>query len=87
MLCSSIAAQTTTPAPTATSATAPSITAVSDCHAHATKQYVIIPGNRSIANEQRYCVAGTAEYEVKGPTATTEFEAQYTDCHSHGSST
>ncbi|KAJ4351939.1 high-affinity Zn(2+) transporter zrt1 [Didymosphaeria variabile] len=30
---------------------------------------------------------GTAEYEVVGPTATEEFEAQYTDCHTHGSST
>ncbi|KAL5397497.1 hypothetical protein PMIN06_002852 [Paraphaeosphaeria minitans] len=72
LLFASVAAQITTLKPTATSAAVPSITAVSDCHAHSTVQY---------------CVAGTAEYEVVGPTATEEFEAQYTDCHSHGSST
>ncbi|KAL5433100.1 hypothetical protein PMIN07_008097 [Paraphaeosphaeria minitans] len=72
LLSASVAAQITTLKPTATSAAVPSITAVSDCHAHSTVQY---------------CVAGTAEYEVVGPTATEEFEAQYTDCHSHGSST
>ncbi|KAL5384453.1 hypothetical protein DPSP01_005252 [Paraphaeosphaeria sporulosa] len=71
-LSASVAAQSTTPAPPTTSAAAPSITAVSDCHTHSTVQY---------------CVAGTAEYEIVGPTATEEFEAQYTDCHSHGSST
>ncbi|KAL6710606.1 high-affinity Zn(2+) transporter zrt1 [Coniothyrium glycines] len=65
----SIAAQTTA-APSTTSAAIPSITAVSDCHAHSTVNW---------------CMAGTEEYQIVGPTATEEFQAQYTDCHSHGS--
>ena len=32
-------------------------------------------------------MAGSEEYQVSGPTATEEFQAQYTDCHTHGSET
>lgn len=35
----------------------------------------------------RYCKAGETEYQVVGPTKTEEMEAQYTDCHTHGSET
>ncbi|KAF2279794.1 Zip-domain-containing protein [Westerdykella ornata] len=73
LFASTIAAQAITPAPSTTgAATSPSITAVSDCHAHGTVQY---------------CVAGTEEYQVVGPTRTEEFESQYTGCHLHGSET
>lgn len=30
---------------------------------------------------------GTEEYQISGPTATEEFQAQYTDCHTHGTET
>ncbi|RMZ73595.1 zinc iron transporter [Pyrenophora seminiperda CCB06] len=60
-----------TAAVTATSFT-PSITAVSGCHAHKTALF---------------CLAGSEEYQVSGPTATEQFQAQYTDCHMHGPST
>lgn len=34
---------------------------------------------------RRYCMAGTAEYEVlTTATGTEELPASYTDCHSHG---
>ncbi|KAF2135044.1 Zip-domain-containing protein [Dothidotthia symphoricarpi CBS 119687] len=52
--------------------TVPSITAVSDCHTHGTANW---------------CMAGTEEYQIIGPTATEEFQAQYTGCHTHGSDT
>jgi len=32
-------------------------------------------------------MVGTEEYQVVGPTATEEMEAQYTDCHAHGADT
>ncbi|KAF2679198.1 Zip-domain-containing protein [Lentithecium fluviatile CBS 122367] len=32
-------------------------------------------------------MVGTQEYQIVGPTATEEMEAQYTDCHTHGSET
>ncbi|KAF2014533.1 Zip-domain-containing protein [Aaosphaeria arxii CBS 175.79] len=71
LLAASVASQTTTPAPThaTTSAPTPSITAVSDCHPHSTVLW---------------CMAGTEEYQIVGPTKTEEFEAQYTGCHAHG---
>ncbi|KAF2622818.1 Zip-domain-containing protein [Macroventuria anomochaeta] len=50
----------------------PTITAVSDCHPHGTTNW---------------CMVGTEEYQISGPTATEEFQAQYTDCHKHGSDT
>lgn len=31
-----------------------------------------------------WCMAGTEEYQMVGPTATQEMQAQYTDCHTHG---
>lgn len=33
----------------------------------------------------RWCMVGDEEYQVSGPTATEEFQAEYTDCHSHSS--
>ncbi|KAF1953470.1 Zip-domain-containing protein [Byssothecium circinans] len=65
------AAMTTTSPPLTTITAAPTatFTAVSDCHAHGTVQF---------------CVAGTAEYEVAGPTKTEEMESRYTGCHNHG---
>lgn len=32
-------------------------------------------------------MVGTEEYQVSGPTKTEEFQATYTDCHTHGSET
>ncbi|KAH6644300.1 ZIP zinc transporter-domain-containing protein [Boeremia exigua] len=68
--------QTVTVTATATvtqgSSAAPQITAVSDCHAHGTVNW---------------CMAGTEEYQISGPTATEEFQAQYTDCHTHSAET
>ena len=63
--------QSTTAPPLVTVTAAPTatFTAVSDCHPHGTVQF---------------CMAGTAEYEVVGPTATEQFEPQYTGCHAHG---
>jgi zinc transporter 1/2/3 len=31
-------------------------------------------------------MVGDEEYQVSGPTATEEFQAEYTDCHAHGAS-
>ncbi|CAI9629628.1 zip-domain-containing protein [Alternaria burnsii] len=50
----------------------PSITAVSDCHPHSTVLW---------------CMVGEEEYQVSGPTATEEFQSEYTGCHTHGSET
>ncbi|OAL51578.1 Zip-domain-containing protein [Pyrenochaeta sp. DS3sAY3a] len=72
LLATAVAAQTTTAPPSTTTAAAPSITAVSDCHPHGTVNW---------------CMVGTEEYQVVGPTRTEEMEARYTDCHTHGSST
>ncbi|KAF1848755.1 Zip-domain-containing protein [Cucurbitaria berberidis CBS 394.84] len=69
LLARSIAAQTTTAPPSTTSAAKPSITAVSECHPHGTVNW---------------CMAGTEEYQVVGPTKTEAMESKYTDCHSHG---
>ncbi|KAF1923442.1 Zip-domain-containing protein [Didymella exigua CBS 183.55] len=73
---SAAGAQTVTVTATATitqaSSAAPAITIVSDCHAHETVNW---------------CMVGTEEYQIVGPTATEEFQAQYTDCHTHGSET
>ncbi|KAF1978991.1 Zip-domain-containing protein [Bimuria novae-zelandiae CBS 107.79] len=41
----------------------------------------------SKSNARRYCMVGTAEYEIVGPTATEVFEPEYTGCHSHGGET
>ncbi|KAF9701888.1 hypothetical protein EKO04_001070 [Ascochyta lentis] len=68
----SVAAQTVTITATVTAAATPTITAVSDCHPHGTVNW---------------CMVGTEEYQISGPTATEEFQAQYTDCHKHGSDT
>ncbi|KAJ4984247.1 zip zinc transporter [Stagonosporopsis vannaccii] len=72
----SAAPQTVTITATATitqaGSAAPKITAVSDCHPHGTVNW---------------CMAGTEEYQISGPTATEEFQAQYTDCHTHGTET
>ncbi|EMD60337.1 hypothetical protein GGP41_008291 [Bipolaris sorokiniana] len=82
LLAGSAAAQTLTPTPTSTSsvprrttsapttASSPTFTAVSDCHPHKTVLW---------------CMVGEEEYQVSGPTATEEFQSQYTDCHSHSS--
>ncbi|EUC48340.1 hypothetical protein COCMIDRAFT_23885 [Bipolaris oryzae ATCC 44560] len=82
LLAGSVAAQTLTPTPTSTSSVArrttsaptttssPTFTAVSDCHPHKTVLW---------------CMVGEEEYQVSGPTATEEFQSQYTDCHSHSS--
>ncbi|KAF2715803.1 zinc/iron transporter protein [Pleomassaria siparia CBS 279.74] len=73
ILVASVSGQTTTPAPAVTTNTVtPSVTAVSECHAHGTTQY---------------CMVGTTEYQVIGPTKTEEMEPQYTGCHSHGTET
>jgi zinc transporter 1/2/3 len=32
-------------------------------------------------------MVGEDEYQVIGPTATEEFQASYTDCHTHGTET
>jgi zinc transporter 1/2/3 len=32
-------------------------------------------------------MVGEEEYQVSGPTATEEFQAEYTDCHTHGAAT
>jgi zinc transporter 1/2/3 len=32
-------------------------------------------------------MVGEEEYQVSGPTATEEFQAEYTGCHTHGSET
>ncbi|KAI0576796.1 zinc/iron transporter protein [Pyrenophora tritici-repentis] len=75
LLAAFVAAQTPamTPAPTpATTSFVPTLTAVSECHPHSTVLW---------------CMAGTEEYQVVGPTKTEEFQAQYTDCHTHGSET
>ena len=34
-----------------------------------------------------WCMAGDEEYALSGPTATEEFQAQYTGCHTHGGET
>ncbi|KAF4469286.1 zinc transporter [Fusarium albosuccineum] len=59
-----------TQAPTA-STDAPQVTAITDCHLHAS---------------ELYCFAGETEYLVDVKvTATTDVPSRYTDCHSHGS--
>ncbi|RAR10617.1 Zip-domain-containing protein [Stemphylium lycopersici] len=55
-----------------TTSASPTFTAVSDCHKHSTVLW---------------CMAGEDEYQVSGPTATEEFQEQYTSCHSHSSGT
>ncbi|EFQ86452.1 hypothetical protein PTNB73_04067 [Pyrenophora teres f. teres] len=75
LLAASVAAQTPAVTPAATAVTTsfvPTLTAVSECHPHKTVLW---------------CMAGTEEYQVVGPTATEQFQAQYTDCHTHGSET
>lgn len=72
LFAASVVAQTTTPPPSTASVATPTITAVSDCHAHQTVNW---------------CMYGTEEYQIVGPTATEEFQAEYTDCHTHGSET
>jgi zinc transporter 1/2/3 len=69
-----VAAQTVTVTITAppTASATPSITAVSDCHAHSTVNW---------------CMVGTEEYPISGPIATEQFQPQYTDCHKHGAKT
>lgn len=64
-----VAAQTVTTPPTTTAAAVPTITAVSECHPHGTTLY---------------CMSGTAEWPMKGPTKTEEFQSEYTSCHNHG---
>jgi zinc transporter 1/2/3 len=34
-----------------------------------------------------WCMVGEEEYQVSGPTATEEFQSEYTGCHTHGSET
>jgi hypothetical protein len=34
-----------------------------------------------------WCMVGTEEYPISGPTATEQFQPQYTDCHKHGAKT
>ncbi|KAH7409898.1 ZIP zinc transporter-domain-containing protein [Phaeosphaeria sp. MPI-PUGE-AT-0046c] len=63
-----ITAQSITSAPSKTTASTASITAVSDCHPHSTVNW---------------CMVGTDEYQIVGPTRTQDFQAQYTDCHTH----
>ncbi|KJK84217.1 hypothetical protein H634G_00580 [Metarhizium anisopliae BRIP 53293] len=62
-----------TAAPSPTSAAAPQITAVTDCHLH---------------GSEVFCLAGATEYLVHTtPTQTTDIPAQFTGCHSHGAET
>ncbi|EOA84555.1 uncharacterized protein SETTUDRAFT_90653 [Exserohilum turcica Et28A] len=80
LLAGSVAAQTrtapvTTPvasrsATVSTMSATTTFTAVSECHPHKTVLW---------------CMADGKEYQVSGPTATEQFQAQYTDCHSHSS--
>ncbi|KAI4931709.1 hypothetical protein J4E85_004305 [Alternaria conjuncta] len=79
LLAGSAAAQTPTVTVTQAGATTtvfttgtPSITAVSSCHPH---------------NTVLYCMFGSDEYQVVGPTATEEFQAEYTQCHKHQTDT
>jgi hypothetical protein len=84
-------AQTTTPAPSVTRSTEPSITAVSDCHPHGTVKYAYnIPSSGKsglLLTNHSWCMVGTEEYQVVGPTRTQDMQAQYTGCHSHGTET
>jgi len=34
-----------------------------------------------------WCMVGTEEYQVVGPTRTQDMQPQYTDCHTHGTQT
>jgi hypothetical protein len=34
-----------------------------------------------------WCMVGTDEYQIVGPTRTQDFQAQYTDCHTHSTQT
>jgi zinc transporter 1/2/3 len=80
-------AQTVTPAPTSTSTVKPTITAVSDCHPHSTVKYVHFRDERTALISDSWCMVGTEEYQVVGPTRTQDMQAQYTDCHTHGTET
>jgi hypothetical protein len=88
-----VAAQTVTVTITAppTASATPSITAVSDCHAHSTVKYVATLGILSritlTLTGNSWCMVGTEEYPISGPTATEQFQPQYTDCHKHGAKT
>lgn len=31
-----------------------------------------------------WCMVGTEEFQISGPTRTEEFQAEYTGCHKHG---
>ncbi|KAF2846709.1 Zip-domain-containing protein [Plenodomus tracheiphilus IPT5] len=72
LFASSVVTQTTTPPASSAAVATPTITALSDCHPHSTVNW---------------CMYGTEEYQIVGPTATEEFQAEYTDCHTHGSET
>jgi hypothetical protein len=43
--------------------------------------------NGLVLTYNSWCMVGTEEYQISGPTATEEFQAQYTDCHTHGTET
>lgn len=66
----SVPASTTITTTTTTAAAAAQVTAVTDCHAHATEVL---------------CVNGAGEEVKVDVTPTGEMPAQYTDCHEHGS--
>jgi zinc transporter 1/2/3 len=88
-----VAAQTVTVTITAppTASATPSITAVSDCHAHSTVKYAatldILSRITLTLTGNSWCMVGTEEYPISGPTATEQFQPQYTDCHKHGAKT
>ena len=85
---STVADQTTT---VFTTSASPTFTAVSDCHPHSTVLYVrnVQAKKKKWSALTRYswCMVGEDEYQVSGPTATEEFQEQYTSCHSHSSGT
>ncbi|EER28227.1 ZIP Zinc transporter family protein [Coccidioides posadasii C735 delta SOWgp] len=73
--------------PTATNAA--QTTAITGCHLHATKTYVVLVRNHrnSFSHIDSFCIAGDGkEVQVTGPAGpNTTPPTQYTDCHRHGS--
>jgi hypothetical protein len=37
-----------------------------------------------VLTNDSWCMVGTEEYQVVGPTRTQDMQPQYTDCHTHG---
>jgi hypothetical protein len=50
--------------------------------------FIMLNLKQSVAlTTDSWCMVGTDEYQIVGPTRTQDFQAQYTDCHTHSTQT